>query len=282
MQPARRGRLEPDRAASAASASACLGAGCRCPRAGRPRAERRSRRMYFVPRRRPGTIGSAGTAGPGRGRHDHRPASARRRQERTPRAVVRWLIRGPVRARRADPSRCLRADCPSRRLDRVPAREDRRVCQTGRPTRARRIDRRRSGLTAPARAAQPVRRAGRRGGAASQGSAARARSCSSRGPEGARLASQGAGDGRRPGGARLGRRARRAPTSSRRATRSRGALEREGADLVLFGQQSTTPTAPSSGPQSPTGCAARYLPGRRAGSPTARSAASARPSSATT
>ena len=57
--------------------------------------------------------------------------------------------------------------------------------------------------------------------------------------EGRRLAAQGARDGRRPRGARHRRRRRRAPTSSGRARALAAALEREAADLVLFGQASS-------------------------------------------
>ncbi len=55
----------------------------------------------------------------------------------------------------------------------------------------------------------------------------------------ARLAAQGAGDGRRPGGARQRRRRRGLRPASPPSRVLATALERESADLVLFGQQSS-------------------------------------------
>ncbi len=107
----------------------------------------------------------------------------------------------------------------------------------------------------------------------------------SMGPEKAvGLAAEGARHGRRPRRARLRRRRRRARISWRRRRVLAAALEREGADLVLFGQQASD----ADGAVLWAAVADRLrrpldLAGRRAHrSRAAGRAASARPSSATT
>ena len=115
-------------------------------------------------------------------------------------------------------------------------------------------------------AARPLRRAGalrvrrerRRGGARSCEDAAGEGEVVARldGPAGrARRAAQGARDGRRPRRARHRRRRRRLRPRRDEPTRSRSALEREGADLVLFGQQvGRRRRRRASGRPSPSGC----------------------------
>ena len=273
------------------------------------RSRRSAGRRSACRRRAPGFGAAPGT--------DDRRAeqSAVRSEEKAPRAVVRWRVMAPVRARRAGPTtgsagaserdviprstpwgrtapRGVDVAEPSR-MPRVASLESApmkiAVCVKQVPDAAahkridpatKRLDRSGEGALNPFDA-NAVEEALRLKDAPASGEVV----VVSMGPEQALgLAAQGARDGRRPRRARLRRRRAPAPTSSRRATRSRRRSSARSADLVLFGQQSATPTAPCSGPRSPTGCACRSS--RRSPSSTLDGgtvdAASGRPSSATT
>ena len=138
---------------------------------------------------------------------------------------------GPAVLEGRDASRSFRGSLGFVPLVRVPAREDRRLCE-GSPgcgcSQAHRPANEAAGPLGRGRA-EPVRHAGGRGGVEAQGGAGRrARSCSSRWARGrARLAAQGARDGRRPGRARRRRRRRRLRSRrhlarARRGSRARG------------------------------------------------------------
>ena len=222
-----------------------------------------------------------------------RPSSATRRK---PRAVVRWLIGEGSGSRSkggtlAQVARSLlladsfRTDCA--RVESA-CREDRRLRQAG--PRRDRPEAHRPGDEAARPLgrgrAQPLRRPRRRGGAAHQGGrAATARSCSSR-------------SGPRRRSSRCARRSRWAPTGpcssgrGRRRLRSRRRRARALAAALEREERRPRPVRPAGerlrrrralGGRRRPAAPADDLAGRRAdASPTARCAASARPSSATT